>query len=93
MAYKPLAQIIYNKMRELGLDDYGLTGSFNFSLNAPTDFPNVLVETAFLSNPEEEIFLLDPYYQRRMAQQIVEGLEEYYTQYAWWPNEKLEADK
>jgi N-acetylmuramoyl-L-alanine amidase len=93
MAYKPLAEIMYNKMRELGLDDYGLTGSFNFSLNAPTDFPNVLVETAFLSNPEEEIFLLDPYYQRRIAQQIVEGLEEYYTQYAWWPNEELEADK
>ncbi len=46
-----------------------------------------------LSNPEEEIFLLDPYYQRRMAQQIVEGLEEYYMQYARWPNEELEADK
>ena len=93
MAYKPLAEIMYNKMRELGLDDYGLTGSFNFSLNAPTDFPNVLVETAFLSNPEEEIFLLDPYYQRRMAQQIVEGLEEYYTQYAHWPYEGLEVEK
>ena len=84
---------MYNKMRELGLDDYGLTGSFNFSLNAPTDFPNVLVETAFLSNPEEEIFLLDPYYQRRMAQQIVEGLEEYYSQYAHWPYEGLEVEK
>ena len=93
MAYKPLAEIMYNKMRELGLDDYGLTGSFNFSLNAPTDFPNVLVETAFLSNPEEEIFLLDPYYQRRMAQQIVEGLEEYYSQYAHWPYEGLEVEK
>ncbi len=50
MAYKPLAEIMYNKMRELGLDDYGLTGSFNFSLNAPTDFPNVLVETAFIQS-------------------------------------------
>ena len=44
-----------------------------------------------LSNPEEEIFLLDPYYQRRMAQQIVEGLEEYYSQYAHWPYEGLEG--
>ena len=93
MAYKPLAEIIYNKMRELGLDDYGLTGSFNFTLNAPTDFPNVLVETAFLSNPVEEIFLLDPYYQRRIAQQIVEGLEEYYTKYAHWSNDSLEVYK
>ena len=51
------------------------------------------METAFLSNPVEEIFLLDPYYQRRMAQQIVEGLEEYYTKYAHWSNDSLEVYK
>lgn len=92
MAYKPLAEVMYKKMRELGFADYGLTGSFNFSLNAPTDFPNVLVETAFMSNPEEEIILLDPYYQRRMAAQIVEGLIEYYNAYAAWPYESLEIN-
>lgn len=92
MAYKPLAEVMYKKMRELGFEDYGLTGSFNFSLNAPTDFPNVLVETAFMSNPEEEIILLDPYYQRKMAAQIVEGLIEYYNAFAAWPHESLQMN-
>ncbi len=78
MAYKPLAEIMYKKMMELGFRDYGLTGSFNFSLNAPIEFPNVLVETAFISNPEEEMLLTDPDFQYKIAAQIVEGLEEFY---------------
>ncbi|MBO6793128.1 MAG: N-acetylmuramoyl-L-alanine amidase [Balneolaceae bacterium] len=81
IAFKPLAEIMYDKMLELGLADYGLTGSFNFTLNAPIEFPNVLVETAFISNPEEEILLIDPEFQHRMAMQIVEGLKEFYLKH------------
>ncbi|MEQ8523187.1 N-acetylmuramoyl-L-alanine amidase [Gracilimonas sp.] len=83
MAFKPLAEIMYDKMLELGFKDYGLTGSFNFSLNAPIEFPNVLVETAFISNPEEEILLTDQDFQYKMAEQIVEGLEEFYLQHGY----------
>jgi N-acetylmuramoyl-L-alanine amidase len=82
IAFKPLAEIMYDKMLELGLEDYGLTGSFNFSLNAPIEFPNVLVETGFVSNPEEEIMLMDPDFQQRIAEQIVEGLKEFYLNHA-----------
>lgn len=82
LAFKPLAEIMYDKMLELGLEDYGLTGSFNFSLNAPIEFPNVLVETGFVSNPEEEIMLMDPDFQQRIAEQIVEGLKEFYLNHA-----------
>jgi N-acetylmuramoyl-L-alanine amidase len=39
--------------------------------------PNVLVETAFLSNPEEEMLLLDEGFQKKVAEQIAAGLEEY----------------
>ncbi|MEP1150184.1 MAG: N-acetylmuramoyl-L-alanine amidase [Balneola sp.] len=80
IAFKPLAEIMYNKMTDLGLDDYGLTGSFNFKLNAPIEFPNVLVETAFISNPEEEILLIDSVFQAKIASQIVEGLEQFYRE-------------
>ncbi|MEO9886386.1 MAG: N-acetylmuramoyl-L-alanine amidase [Balneola sp.] len=80
IAFKPLAEIMYNRMTSLGLDDYGLTGSFNFSLNAPIEFPNVLVETAFISNPEEEILLIDSEFQRKIAEQIVLGLEQFYLE-------------
>ena len=69
-------------MLELGLTQYGITGSFNFSLNAPIEFPNVLVETAFMSNPEEEILLADEAFQIRIAEQIADGLEEYFIDYA-----------
>lgn len=82
IAYKPLAEVMYHKMLELGLGQYGLTGSFNFSLNGPTEFPNVLIETAFISNPLEEILLTNPEFQIRMAGKIVEGLEEYYLENA-----------
>jgi N-acetylmuramoyl-L-alanine amidase len=66
----------------LGLDQFGLVGSFNFSLNAPTQLPNVLVETAFMSNPEDEILLLDDNFRIRIAAQIAKGLQEFVTQYA-----------
>jgi N-acetylmuramoyl-L-alanine amidase len=69
-------------MLELGLDQFGLVGSFNFSLNAPTQLPNVLVETAFMSNPEDEMLLLDDNFRTRIAAQIVKGLQEFVTLYA-----------
>jgi len=83
IAFKPLAEIMYGRMTSLGLDDYGLTGSFNFSLNAPIEFPNVLVETAFISNPEEEILLTDTDFQQKIAEQIVAGLEQFYLEHAF----------
>lgn len=83
IAFKPLAEIMYGRMTGLGLNDYGLTGSFNFSLNAPIEFPNVLVETAFISNPEEEILLTDTDFQHKIAEQIVAGLEQFYLEHAF----------
>lgn len=82
IAFKPLAEAMYKQMTKLGLKDYGLTGNFNFSLNAPIEFPNVLVETAFISNPNEEILLTDPEFQSKIAAGIVEGLKEFYLNYA-----------
>jgi hypothetical protein len=35
---------------------------------------------------------LDPYYQRKMAAQIVEGLIEYYNAFAAWPHESLQMN-
>jgi N-acetylmuramoyl-L-alanine amidase len=82
IGFQPLANIMYGKMLELGLDQFGLVGSFNFSLNAPTQLPNVLVETAFMSNPEDEMLLLDDNFRIRIAAQIVKGLQEFVILYA-----------
>lgn len=77
IGFQPLAKIMYDKMLELGLAQFGLVGSFNFTLNAPTQFPNVLVETAFISNPEDEMKLMDNEFRKKMAAKIVEGLEQF----------------
>jgi len=75
--FQPLAEVMYARMLELGLAQFGVIGSFNFALNAPTQFPNVLVETAFLSHPEDEMKLIDDAFRKRMAEQIVLGLEDF----------------
>ncbi len=81
IGFQPLASIMYEKMLELGLAQFGMTGGFNFSLNGPTQFPNVLVETAFLSNPEDEMLLIDDTFRGRIAHQIADGLEEFVRRY------------
>jgi N-acetylmuramoyl-L-alanine amidase len=48
-------------------------------LKAP-DIPSILVETAFISNPEEEKRLKDGEYQDRMASAILSGLKRYLAQ-------------
>ncbi len=45
-------------------------------LKAP-DIPSILVETAFISNPQEEKKLLDDAYQLKMAQALHKGIRKY----------------
>ena len=45
-------------------------------LKAP-DMPSILVETAFISNPEEEAKLTDETYQDRMADALMRGIRKY----------------
>jgi N-acetylmuramoyl-L-alanine amidase len=48
-------------------------------LKAP-DIPSILVETAFISNPDEERRLKDADYQDKMARAILSGLKRYLAQ-------------
>ncbi len=47
-------------------------------LKAP-DIPSILVETAFISNPEEEKRLTDQVYQDQMAKAIVGGIQQFFA--------------
>ena len=47
-------------------------------LKAP-DIPSILIETAFISNPDEEKRLNDDAYQDRMAEAILSGIRKYFT--------------
>ena len=47
-------------------------------LKAP-DIPSILIETAFISNPEEEAKLRDEAYQEKMANSILKGIRAYFA--------------
>jgi N-acetylmuramoyl-L-alanine amidase len=47
-------------------------------LKAP-DIPSILVETAFISNPDEEARLNDEAYQDRMAEAVMSGIKRYFA--------------
>jgi N-acetylmuramoyl-L-alanine amidase len=47
-------------------------------LKAP-DIPSILVETAFISNPEEERRLRDPEYQAQLVEAVLTGIRRYFA--------------
>lgn len=47
-------------------------------LKAP-DIPSILVETAFISNPEEEAKLRDPEYQGELVKALANGIQRYFA--------------
>ncbi len=47
-------------------------------LKAP-DIPSILVETAFISNPDEEAKLRDPDYQRQLVEALHTGIRRYFA--------------
>lgn len=51
----------------------------NFAVLRTSDMPAMLVETAFLSNPEEEKRLIDPGFQRTVARAVLDGVNTYFT--------------
>ncbi len=77
IGFRPLSQFILESMVQLGLNEFGNVGSFNFSLNGPTDYPNCLVEVAFLSNKEDEMLILDPEFHKAVACQILDGIKKW----------------
>jgi len=77
IGFQSLSKHIYKRMLELGLPEYGNTGSFNFMLNSPIEYPNALVETLFLSNLDEEMKALDEGFQQQIADKIVLGIKDF----------------
>jgi N-acetylmuramoyl-L-alanine amidase len=77
IGFRNLSYHINKRMLQLGLREYGNIGAFNFMLNSPTEYPNALVETLFLSNPAEEELVLDPAFQQKMAEKIVAGVKDF----------------
>ncbi len=63
-----------NRLHKNGVEQAGFA-----VLKAP-DIPSILVETAFISNPEEEAKLTDDNYQDQMADAMLKGIKKYFSQ-------------
>lgn len=57
-------------------------------LKAP-DIPSALIETAFISNPEEERRLKDEAYQEQMADAIMRGIRQYFIKHPPGPKARI----
>jgi len=71
------AEIIYEKLLESGLNEFGVVGSFNYMVIRVHSRPTILVEQAFLDNAEDEEKLASEEFRQNMAQKIYEGIVEF----------------
>lgn len=61
----------------------------SFAVLKSPDIPSILVETAFISNPEEEQRLNDDEYQEKLAHAILGGIRDYFTKHPPRPQSPL----
>ncbi len=59
------------------LGDFGNVGNFNYAPLRTTWMPAMLVEQAFMSNPEDEAKMLDPAFRKLMVEAIILGTEDF----------------
>lgn len=74
---RKLAKLVLTELGQIGrLHKTGVEQA-NFAVLRSPDVPSILVETAFISNPEEERRLRNPKYQDELARAIARGVLDY----------------
>jgi len=74
---RPLAAAIQQQlMKKLKLPNFGLYYD-NLAVCRITQMPSVLIEPAFIMHPEEEMLISTPDFQRKVADAIIKGIEEF----------------
>ncbi len=72
-----LGRSVLHQLGEINGLHTGRVEQAGFAVLKAPDIPSILVETAFISNPEEEKRLTDENYQNKLADAIVEGINAY----------------
>lgn len=70
---------VLNEVGEINKLHKGSVEQAGFAVLKSPDIPSILVETAFISNPEEEQKLLDDAYREKMANAILKGIKRYFA--------------
>lgn len=76
-----LAQAVLKEMGEINTLHTSRVEQAGFAVLKAPDIPSILVETAFISNPEEEQKLRDEGHQEKVARAITEGIQAYATKH------------
>jgi N-acetylmuramoyl-L-alanine amidase len=77
-ASESVAGNVLKALGSLGPTHRGYVERANFVVLRSPDVPSILVETAFISNPDEERRLKDPTHQSRLAAAVMGGVRSYF---------------
>ncbi|PXV58521.1 N-acetylmuramoyl-L-alanine amidase [Dyella jiangningensis] len=77
-ASESVAGNVLKALGSLGPTHRGYVERANFVVLRSPDVPSILVETAFISNPDEERKLRDPSHQSRLATAVMGGIRSYF---------------
>lgn len=75
-----LARHVLGDLNDINDLHSGHVEQAGFAVLKSPDIPSILVETAFISNPAEEIRLNDENYQNKLANAILLGIKQYFAQ-------------
>ena len=73
-----LGREVLSHMGQVGRLHKGQVEQAGFAVLKAPDIPSILVETGFISNPEEEAKLADAQYQERIADALLAGIRRYF---------------
>jgi N-acetylmuramoyl-L-alanine amidase len=74
-----LGKLVLSELGEVNRLHKASVEQAGFAVLKAPDIPSILVETAFISNPEEEKKLRDAAYQNKMASAIADGIRRYFA--------------
>ncbi len=75
-----LAKWVLNELGQVNALHRGKVEQAGFAVLKSPKLPSILIETAFISNPNEESRLNDLAYQTQLARAIVKGIQRYFSQ-------------
>lgn len=74
-----LGKLVLAELGEVNRLHKAVVEQAGFAVLKAPDIPSILVETAFISNPDEEKRLRDTAYQDKMADAIADGIKRYFA--------------
>jgi len=74
-----LGKVVLSEISGINRLHKGSVEQAGFAVLKAPDIPSILIETAFISNPEEEAKLTDNAYQDQLAEAVMKGIRKYFS--------------